>query len=353
MFKKEKSSSSAGEEKSAPKSEVPDIKKITELKQLQTLGTGSFGRVKLVHHPPSDLAAALKIMQKHEVVSRHQVMNVTQEVAILKQLEHPFILQLLGTFQDRDCLYMLLELVPGGEMWTLLHGDLKLLPSGPSKGLRNDDAVFYSAMVASAVKYMHERKIAYRDMKPENLVIDARGYLKVVDFGFAKLIEPLAKAHTLCGTPDYLAPELVLGRGHAHAVDHWALGILVYELLSLQTPFEDDDSNRIMENVAKYRGEKMLKFPRGFGPLAEDFIKKLLNPNPTLRLGSLKGGVGEILRHGWFGKIDWDALESGRTDAPYKPDIKDKLKPVNFDDFEGDIDPPIIPYHGQEYFKRF
>lgn len=143
---------------------------------------------------------------------------------------HPFILKLYQTFKDQSKLYMLLEFVQGGELFSVLH-------TPQNDGVPDAQAKFYAAGVLLGLAYLHGKDIAYRDLKPENCLIDKHGYPKVVDFGFAKVIQ--GKTFTLCGTPEYLAPELVLGRGHNRAVDYWAYGILLYEMEAGYSPFSD------------------------------------------------------------------------------------------------------------------
>ena len=154
------------------------------------------------------------------------------EKIILQKCIHPFILQLITTYKDENCLYMLLELVQGGELFNLLHNMGGYLSSS--------HAVFYAACVLDVLAFLHKNNILYRDLKPENLLIDKEGYIKVVDFGFAKVVKD--RTFTLCGTPEYLAPELVLGKGHNKGVDYWALGVLIYEMLCGYSPFADHEN---------------------------------------------------------------------------------------------------------------
>ena len=201
------------------------------------LGVGSFGRVRLVWHEQSSMHYALKCMNKGLIIARKQVLHVQNEKAILAMCSHPFLITLAGWYQDDTELYMLFELVLGGELFSIL-----------SKSIFTEATCrFYAANVASAFEYLHERKIAYRDLKPENLLIDEKGYLKVADFGFAKVVED--RTWTLCGTPDYLAPETITCKGHGCAVDWWALGILLYELLTGFPPFSADDQVETFKRI--------------------------------------------------------------------------------------------------------
>lgn len=210
--------------------EVVDIQ-FKDLQTLTVLGAGTFGRVSLVQHKTTKEVYALKALIKAEIVMHKQQSNVVQEKNVMIQSNHPFILRLYTTFKDATKLYMLLEFVQGGELFSVIH-------TARSDGVPPASAKFYGAGVLLGLVYLHSKDIAYRDMKPENCLVDKDGYPKVVDFGFAKVIKN-SKTFTLCGTPEYLAPEIVLGRGHDKSVDYWAFGILLYEMIAGYSPFSD------------------------------------------------------------------------------------------------------------------
>ena len=175
-----------------------------------------------------------------------QQANIINEKELLWRLQHPFIIRLYDTYKDADRLYMLLEVVHGGELFARLQNSATVGRIPPS------EARFYSACVLDALDYLHSRSIVYRDLKPENLLIDAEGYLKMVDFGFAKVVRD--RTYTVCGTPEYLAPELVLGKAHGAGVDYWALGILLFEQVAGYSPFCDakgSDQMVICRNILK------------------------------------------------------------------------------------------------------
>ncbi|CAK9107127.1 cGMP-dependent protein kinase 1 (cGK 1) (cGK1) (cGMP-dependent protein kinase I) (cGKI) [Durusdinium trenchii] len=299
--------------------------KLSDLTMLQTLGTGTFGRVKLVDCPKLNRTYALKILQKSQIVAYRQQNNVMNEKNILMSCDHPFIIRLYRTFKDKHSLYLLLELVLGGELFTLLHirGGL----------LSNADSRFYAACVLDALEYLHNRHIVYRDLKPENLMIDRLGYIKVVDFGFAKVVED--KTYTLCGTPEYLAPELVLGKGHNKAVDCWAIGVLIFEMLTGASPFADPENNDHMV-ICRQIVRGKVDYPRKFPEQAKDLISRLLTRDAFQRLGCLKDGTAEIKAHPFFKKIDFNELQRKRVKAPWIPPIKDDLDTSNFDDYPED-----------------
>jgi len=198
-----------------------------DLNAVCTLGTGTFGRVKLVEHTTTGRTMALKAMMKTQIIKSHQEKNVVAEKDILLECDHPFIIKLYRTFQNDNSIFMLLELVQGGELWTLLYQNQSAIPRTKLGGYTNGPAQFYSACVISCFQHVHSLGVAYRDLKPENLLLGANGYLKMVDFGFAKKIPYYkgrvlqSKSFTLCGTPEYLSPELVLSQGHNQGVDWW------------------------------------------------------------------------------------------------------------------------------------
>lgn len=299
---------------------------------------------------------ALKCMQKAQIVACHQERNIMNEKTILASCKHPFILELLGTIKDEDQIYMLMELVQGGELWVYIYDRFDLLPRTKFGGFQKEHAQFYAACVVSAFDYIHGKGVAYRDLKPENLLVDARGYLKVIDFGFAKAI-PFekngalqSKSFTLCGTPEYLAPELVLSRGHDKSVDYWALGCLLYELLVGHTPFQDEQHDEIFKKVI--HSQKHLAFPRGLDNDSQDLVKKLLNHNPAFRLGNLLGGPADIMEHSFFAGLDWAQLKAKALPAPYQPTIRDPMDVSNVDPYPDDEE--VVPYTGpQHFFDQF
>ena len=294
-----------------------------DLEVMRTLGVGSFGRVRMVKHVPTSMPYALKCMRKGQMIAMRQVDHVRNEKDILAMCDHPFILNLEATFQDADELYMAFELILGGELFTLLRGQGKFSMY---------DASFYAGCVASGFAYLHERKIVYRDLKPENLMLDADGYTKIVDFGFAKIVPE--KTYTLCGTPDYLAPEIIQNKGHNTSADWWSFGVLVYEFLIGHAPFEAEDPMDIYNNILN----ESPRFPPLFNGIARSLIEALLKRNPSTRLGSLGLGSYDIIEHDFFGDISFTELELKSIEAPHKPQIKDPLDADNFDEVDDDSD---------------
>jgi len=311
----------------------PDKPKFTELELRRILGVGTFGRVKLIVHKPTGNTYALKCMRKAQVVATKQQSHVLNECKILQMMKHPFILALVQTYQDAGELYMLIELALGGELFTLLAKRAPLFDS---------PARFYAASVVSMFSYMHSLKVIYRDLKPENLLLDKEGYLKLVDFGFAKILTD--RTWTLCGTPEYLAPEIILNKGHGFGADWWCVGILSFECLTGTTPFVSNDPMEGYRKIIKCR----VPWPAQLSMLAKDFIDRLLTVDPTRRLGCLKNGSKDVRNHPWFQGLDFRALEAKSLPAPYVPKIKSMTDDSNFDTYtdEGKLNYP------QEDFPR-
>ncbi|KAK3322431.1 cAMP dependent protein kinase A catalytic subunit [Apodospora peruviana] len=281
---------------------------LADFQIMRTLGTGSFGRVHLVQSKHNQRFYAVKVLKKAQVVKMKQVEHTNDERRMLGEVKHPFLITLWGTFQDARNLYMVMDFVEGGELFSLLR---------KSGRFPNPVAKFYAAEVTLALEYLHSRNIIYRDLKPENLLLDRHGHLKITDFGFAKRVPD--KTWTLCGTPDYLAPEVVSNKGYNKSVDWWSLGILIYEMLCGYTPFWDGGSPmKIYENII--RGK--VKYPAYIHPDAQDLLERLITADLTKRLGNLYGGSQDVKAHSWFAEVTWDRLARKDIDAPYTPPVK-------------------------------
>mmetsp|Transcript_98946 Transcript_98946/g.284269 ORF Transcript_98946/g.284269 Transcript_98946/m.284269 type:complete len:360 (-) Transcript_98946:79-1158(-) len=274
-----------------------------------TVGTGTFGRVRVVKIKGSKdrTPLALKIMKKSEVIRLKQVEHIKAETGILATIEHPFIVNLLATFQDESRLFLLLEFINGGELFSHLRKEGRL---------QDPDAKFYAGEITLAFAYLHGKNIIYRDLKPENLLIDCDGHMKVTDFGFAKVVED--RTWTLCGTPEYLAPEIIQSKGHGRAVDWWALGILIFEMLAGYPPFYDENPFGIYQKVLAGR----IDFPKHFDVKAKDLIKRLLTHDRAKRFGCLKNGAEDIQKHKWYKGMDWEALAARTVKPAYLPAVK-------------------------------
>mmetsp|Transcript_2028 Transcript_2028/g.3813 ORF Transcript_2028/g.3813 Transcript_2028/m.3813 type:complete len:329 (-) Transcript_2028:48-1034(-) len=305
-----------------------------------TLGTGTFGRVRLAKDKDGNVYA-LKILSKAEIIRLKQVEHIKSEKNILSKIHHPFIVNLYSVFQDERTVYMCLDYVAGGELFSHLRR---------AGRFGNDTARFFAASIVLAFEYLHSMHIAYRDLKPENLLLDKEGYLKITDFGFAKIVED--RTWTLCGTPEYLAPEIIQSKGHGLGVDWWALGILIYEMLAGYPPFYDENPFGIYQKILAGK----IDFPGHFDSHAKDLIKKLLVADKSKRLGSLKSGADDIKKHKWFKGFDFKALFEKKLRAPLQIDVRSADDTSNFDDYPDSVDDPgskMLPPQAREIFKDF
>ncbi|KPI42618.1 cAMP-dependent protein kinase catalytic subunit PRKX [Cyphellophora attinorum] len=325
---------------------------IHDFELMRTLGTGTFARV-----------FALKVLKKVDVIKLKQVEHVRNERNVLAAVAgHPFITTLITSFSDATSLYMLLDYTPGGEIFSYLRRARRF----PFATVQ-----FYAAEITLILAYLHDvQHVAYRDLKPENILLDAEGHLKLVDFGFAKYLPPAPEqsadsngattpgpehgagvTYTLCGTPEYLAPEVIRNSGHGTAVDWWALGILVYEMLIGQPPFWDQNPMRIYEQIVQGH----IRFPTshsthsgssGHRPslhvprAARDFILSLCKTDPTQRLGHIAGGSKRVMSHYFFDGLDWDEIYYRRRRGPIIPRVEWVGDSGNFDEYR-------IPWRGR------
>jgi len=302
--------------------------KMSDLKKHRILGVGTFGQVWLVSKKGStsdDNVYALKIQVKRELLNHQQVDGVLREKNIMATIDHPFIIKLVNTYQDDRSLYMLLRLVQGGELFSVLHTDTR-------DGVSEKAAMFYSAGILEGLSYMHRRNILYRDLKPENVLVDSKGYTVIVDLGFAKIVPD--KTYTLCGTPLYLAPEVILSRGHDRGADYWSWGVLLYEMVIGQTPFYEHGLDQI--GLFKRIVKGKFTYPP-FASASED-VQELINGCLVIRssdrLGNLAGGDRDLKSHAWYDKMDWTRLVEKGYKAPWVPKLKDALDSSNFDNWD-------------------
>eukprot|EP00933_Yihiella_yeosuensis_P063971 TRINITY_DN67260_c0_g1_i1.p1 TRINITY_DN67260_c0_g1~~TRINITY_DN67260_c0_g1_i1.p1 ORF type:complete len:445 (+),score=134.71 TRINITY_DN67260_c0_g1_i1:62-1396(+) len=292
----------------------------------RTIGKGRFARVKLATlKEDSQMPICLKCLKKSTVVRLEQTEHILNEKNVLTSIDHPFIIRMLETFQDAQTLYMVLELVNGGELFNLLRAQKKF---------KEKEARFYAAEAVSAVSYLHSMLVVFRDIKPENLLIHRTGHLKLTDFGFAKYLRD-QKTLTLCGTPEYMAPEIISRKPYGLAVDWWSLGILFYEMMAGQAPFQAPEEADVYNQIVAGR----VQYPPAMSKPATDIITRLLMRDPVRRLGSpeVKTSPKE---HAFFKEINWDDVDNGRMEPPFLPEVESatSVDEKNFSKVDDSVD---------------
>ena len=289
--------------------------------RIRTLGRGAFGRVILVRYRDTEKYYAMKVLSKLEVVKSRQIDNAIMEKRILAACNINQIIKLAFSFKDNSYLYMVMEFVIGGEMFALLR-NMRRFPEGMVK--------FYAAQVLLAFEYMHYLTITYRDLKPENLLITGEGFIKVADLGFAKLLPKDKRTWTLCGTPDYMAPEIIMNKGYGHAVDWWAYGVLLYEMTTGFPPFMHQEQMKTFEHIISGK----VKFTNQFSPDLKDLIKNLIQTDLSRRYGNLKNGIMDIKGHAYFSDVDFMAIFNQTVRPPYVPKVKSPGDASNFEKWD-------------------
>jgi len=281
---------------------------LDDFQLLKVIGKGSYGKVMLVKSAKSgDQIFAMKMLRKDNVVKRNQVEHTKAERNVLETATHPFIVQLMYAFQTPKKLYFVLEFCSGGELFFHLSRAGRF-----SEGRCR----FYSAEILLAIGYLHSLNIIYRDLKPENVLLDSDGHAKLTDFGLSKEgIEDNFSAKSMCGTPEYLAPEILDKRGHGKAVDWYSLGALTYEMLTGLPPFYTRDREKLFDRIR--RGE--LTYPSYVTPVAKSLLVAMLNRDQNVRLGGGAGDGAEVQAHPFFHGIDFNQLLLKRIQPPFKP----------------------------------
>jgi len=315
----------------------------------KVIGQGSFGKVLLVtkkESPHKDRVFAMKVLNKSTIIARNEVEHTKSEKSILMKLEHPFLVKLHYSFQTPDKLYFIMDYINGGELFFHLQKDKKFT---------EERVRYYSAEIVAGLEYLHTAGVIYRDLKPENLLLTREGHIIMTDFGLSKegLHDKDDRTGTFCGTPEYLAPEVLEGKGYGKAVDWWSFGTLVYEMLTGLPPFYCEDVQEMYTKIMTAD----LEIPASMSDEASDLLTRLLDRNDDTRLQDPQ----QIKNHPFFSSIDWDLLIQKKLTPPYIPEVR-------ADDDTRNIDPaftaaPIhendedesgpIPDASQEAFKDF
>uniref|UniRef100_A0A8C5X5Q7 Serine/threonine-protein kinase N2 n=1 Tax=Malurus cyaneus samueli TaxID=2593467 RepID=A0A8C5X5Q7_9PASS len=315
------------------------------------LGRGHFGKVLLAEYKNTNEMFAIKALKKGDIVARDEVDSLMCEKRIFEtvnSVRHPFLVNLFACFQTKDHVCFVMEYAAGGDLMMHIHTDVFSEPR----------AVFYAACVVLGLQYLHEHKIVYRDLKLDNLLLDTEGFVKIADFGLCK--EGMGfgdRTSTFCGTPEFLAPEVLTETSYTRAVDWWGLGVLIYEMLVGESPFPGDDEEEVFDSIVNDE----VRYPRFLSTEAISIMRRLLRRNPERRLGAGEKDAEDVKKHHFFRQIDWNALLAKKVKPPFVPTIRGREDVSNFDDeftSEAPIltpprEPRILSEEEQEMFRDF
>ncbi|XP_052088416.1 serine/threonine-protein kinase Sgk1-like isoform X2 [Mytilus californianus] len=293
--------------------------KPSDFEFLKVIGKGSFGKVLLARHKNESKMFAIKVLQKQAIMKRNEVKHIMSERnVLLKNIKHPFLVGLHYSFQTQDKLYFVLDYVNGGELFFHLQRE-RYFPEQRAK--------FYAAEMASAIGYLHSLNIIYRDLKPENILLDSKGHVTLTDFGLCKEgIEGMGTTSTFCGTPEYLAPEVLRKQPYDKTVDWWCLGAVLYEMMYGLPPFYSRDTAEMYDNILY----KPLRLRTNVSAAARSILEGLLQKEKEQRLGAKKD-FHEIKTHSFFSDINWDDLDKKKIHPPYNPNVSGQLDLKHFD----------------------
>ena len=289
------------------------------------IGTGGFGRVWKAEFKKSHQPYAMKEMSKVRIVQKRSVHSVMNERAILEKLNNPFIVNMHFAFQDRAKLYLVMDLLSGGDLRYHI-GRLRKFNEAQSK--------FIAACIITGLEYIHANGVIHRDLKPENLVLDSRGYVRITDFGVARLYSP-NNAKDTSGTPGYMAPEVICRNNHSYSADYFALGVMMYEFMLGRRPYIGKSRAEIRDRIlSKQVQVSITELPIGWSYEAADFVNRLIQRKPANRLGH--NGIREIKSHPWLKDFPWKSLYDKMLDAPFKPASGDNFSKKHFSEIGED-----------------
>ncbi|KAK7340064.1 hypothetical protein VNO77_20756 [Canavalia gladiata] len=316
---------------------------IEDFEILKVVGQGAFAKVYQVRKKGTSEIYAMKVMRKDKIMEKNHAEYMKAERDILTKMEHPFVVQLRYSFQTKYRLYLVLDFVNGGHLFFQLY----------HQGLfREDLARIYTAEIVSAVSHLHSNGIMHRDLKPENILLDADGHVMLTDFGLAKQFEESTRSNSMCGTLEYMAPEIILGKGHDKAADWWSVGVLLFEMLTGKPPFCGGSRDKIQQKIVKDK----IKLPAFLSSEAHSLLKGLLQKEASRRIGCGSRGIEEIKGHKWFKQINWKKLEAREIQPSFRPEVAGKYCVANFEKRWTDmpvVDSPAASPNGGNPFKDF
>jgi len=319
------------------------VKDMSCFDAIKVIGRGTFGKVVLVKNKMDDQLLALKCIKKHQIVKNKNIENIKNEKKILEKIEHPFIIKMRFTFQNRDKIFLAFDYYNGGELFFHLQ---------KHKRFSENLSRFYASEIYLALSYLHKEKYIYRDLKPENVILEKTGHIKLIDFGLAKGdISNTNLTGTICGTNEYIPPEVICGKRYGFNFDWWGFGNILYEMLFGYPPFNDQNKSALFKKIVyqepTYKGANL-------SVEALDLLKRLLKKDPKERIKP-----HEIPNHPWFKGVNFEDVKNMRVVPPFKPKVRNDEDLTNIDPsfLNEAINSPVKSFNPQmveqNYFSDF